>query len=441
AGIQGVSPYALEAALGIGMTNHQQLWMVKMPLALPVIIAGVRTAAVAGVGIATLSAFIGAGGLGQFINRGLALSNNNLILLGAIPAALLALVVDFSIGALEWSLQPRRHRHLPPRLRIALRILAFLLPFLLGLGGVIAYISGGAFKTVSGITLKLNGQSHESKVIVASKNFTEQLILSELMAQLIQEKTSMTVVRRFGLGGTMICHSALVKGEIDIYAEYTGTGLTTILKKKVISDPDEVFETVGQEYLNRFNIKWLSPFGFNNTYTITVKEKDALIRRWEKISDLKGDAANLRAGFTSEFVERPDGYQGLRKTYGFKFGIVRDIDPSLMYEALAGGEVDVICAFATDGRISAYKLKPLIDDRRFFPPYYAAPVIRNEVLKTHPEIKDALAPLSGLLSNAVMQQLNYEVDGKKRSPQEVVNEFLKSCDLLKGNPYIHNENR
>lgn len=423
-GIQGVSPAELEAARGIGMTDHQQLWMVKIPLALPVIIAGIRTAAVTGVGIATLSAFIGAGGLGQFINRGLALSNNNLILLGAIPAALLALIVDFSIAAVVWSLQSRRHRHLQPRMQIAVRTLALLLPFLIGIGGVIAYMSG------SGSTLTTEDTSPKAKLVIASKNFTEQLILGELMAQLIEEQTDIYVVRRFNLGGTMICHSALVNGEIDIYAEYTGTGLTVILKKEVLSDPDEAFKVVAREYRNQFDIEWLQPFGFNNTYAITVRKRDSHLHGWGKISDLTSAAPDLRAGFTSEFAERPDGYPGLQKVYGYNFGDVRDLDPTMMYEALAREEVDVICAFATDGRIAAYDLKPLLDDRGFFPPYYAAPVIRAKKLKAHPEIRDILDPLSWLLDNVTMQYLNYEVDGKKRSPHDVASEFLKSHNLL-----------
>lgn len=429
-GIQGVSPAALEAACGIGMTDRQQLWKVKIPLALPVIVAGIRTAAVTGVGIATLSAFIGAGGLGQFINRGLALSNTNLILLGAIPAALLALVVDLSIAAMGWGLEPRRHRHLPQRLRILLQGLTLLLPFFIGVAGVIAYISGGAMRPVSGPTSTIAGQGRAANVVIASKNFTEQLILGELMAQLIGERTELAVERRFNLGGTMICHGAIVNGEIDIYAEYTGTGLTTILRREVVSDPDEVFDVVAREYRNRFDIEWLQSFGFNNTYAITVRERDAQMHGWEKISDLKASAPNLRAGFTSEFMERPDGYPGLRKAYGLSFGEVRDLDPALMYEALAKEEVDVICAFATDGRIAAYKLKLLLDNRDFFPPYQAAPIVRKEVLKSHPEIREALAPLLGLLNDATMQGLNYKVDGKKRSPRDAAREFLKSHNLL-----------
>ncbi len=428
-GIQEVSPASLEAARGIGMTSHQQLWMIKIPLALPVIVAGIRTAAVTGVGIATLSAFIRAGGLGQFINRGLALANNNLVLLGAIPAALLALLVDFSISTMLWSVQPRKHRYLRPRSRTLLRGLAFSLPFLIGIGGAIAFVSGAG--TVSNYESVSGDKEFQNKVVIASKNFTEQFILGELMAQIIEGNTGLSVDRRFNLGGTMICHGALMGGEIDLYAEYTGTGLTAVLKESVLSNPDEAFKVVAKEYSRRFDIEWLKPFGFNNTYAITVRQEDARLRGWEKISDLGKSASSLRAGFTSEFSERPDGYPGLIRAYGFRFGTVKDFDPTLMYEALIREEVDVICAFATDGRIDAYNLKPLQDDRRFFPPYQAAPVIRRQVKRDYPEIEQVLAQLSGLLDNATMQKLNYKVDGKKISPREVAREFLKSHKLLK----------
>jgi len=307
-----------------------------------------------------------------------------------------------------------------------------LLPFFIGAGGVIAYMSRAAIGPTSGFTSITGDQSPKAKVVIASKNFTEQFILGELMAQLVEERTDLTVVRRFDLGGTMICHGAIVKGEIDIYAEYTGTGLTAILKREVLSDPDEVLKVVAREYRNRFDIEWLQSFGFNNTYAITVRKRDAQMHEWEKISDLIASAPNLRAGFTSEFAERPDGYPGLRKVYGLHFGEVRDFDPTLMYEALAKGEVDVICAFATDGRIAAYQLKPLLDNRGFFPPYYAAPLVRKEDLKSHPEIREALAPLSGLLDDTTMQRLNYEVDGKNRPPRAVARGFLKSHNLLDG---------
>jgi len=425
-GLVGVSPEVVEAARGIGMTEYQQLRMVRIPLATPVIVAGIRTAAVVGVGIATLSAFIGAGGLGQFINRGLALSNTKLILLGAVPAALLALIVDFCIGAFEWGLRPERRKEPKDSFKALMRPAALLMPIFLIIVGVFSYFSAPSL----GLRPVTFSKNQTKTIRIGTKNFTEQLILGEIMAQLIESRTDLVVERRFNLGGTMICHGALVNGEIDVYAEYTGTALTAILNAPVISDPDKAFHFVAEAYHKRFGLRWLKAFGFNNTYAITVREDDARGQGWTKISDLKKAAPGLRAGFTAEFAERPDGYPGIRQIYRLNFGEVRDLDPSLMYEAVSKGKVDVICAFATDGRISAYNLKPLEDDRQFFPPYYAAPVIREEILKDHPELGESLSLLEGLIDDATMQHLNFEVDGNKQDPAEVAKAFLRTKSLL-----------
>jgi osmoprotectant transport system permease protein len=427
-GLEGVSPEVMEAARGIGMTPRQRLLMVEMPLSTPVIIAGIRTAAVVSVGIATLSAFIGAGGLGQFINRGLALSNTNLILLGAIPAALLALVVDGSIAAFQWGLGRRRSRDTSLKAAIdkVLRMAALAMPLALVIAGLAAYFSSGASSSNRAWGSHSEG---DLKVRIGTKNFTEQLILGELMAQVIESHTDLGVERRFNLGGTMICHGALKSEEIDLYAEYTGTALTAILNLPAVADPDKAYETVSHAYPKRFASEWLGPFGFNNTYAITVRKSFADSLALQTISDLVSIAGTLRAGFTAEFSERPDGYPGLRRAYELEFREVRDLDPSLMYRAIANGEIDVICAFATDGRIAAFNLHPLLDDRGFFPPYEAAPVIRTEVFQAHPEIRDALGLLAGRLNDATMQQLNFEVDENKRQPKEVAREFLESHSL------------
>ncbi|HYW79132.1 MAG TPA: glycine betaine ABC transporter substrate-binding protein, partial [Thermoguttaceae bacterium] len=288
-----------------------------------------------------------------------------------------------------------------------------------------------------GIYAAFGGRSttanHANKTIrIGSKNFTEQLILGELMAQMIEAHTDLAVERRFNLAGTMICHQALVAGEIDLYAEYTGTGLVTVLKQPVETDAHQVLNTVRTEFRKQFNVEWLEPFGFNNTYALTVRKSDAREQGWQSISDLATSADSLRAGFTAEFCERADGYLGLREDYGFGFGEVHDLEPSLMYQAVAKGEVDVICAFTTDGRIAAYDLKPLADDRRFFPPYFAAPVIRLDFLQQHSEVRDVLARLSGVLDDKAMQRLNYQVDQDGRQPRAVAQEFLKEHGLLNG---------
>ena len=266
---------------------------------------------------------------------------------------------------------------------------------------------------------------------VGTKNFTEQLILGEMIAQLIEGRTDLAVDRKFNLGGTMICHGAMVNGEIDVYPEYTGTALTAILNREVISNPDSAYRIVADAYLEQFDCAWLEPFGFNNTYAITVKEARAQAEGWKTIDDLRKAAPDLSAGFTAEFAERPDGYPGLSKAYGFEIGTVRDLDPGLMYRAVADDHVDVICAFATDGRIAAYNLKPLEDNRGFFPPYYAAPVIRSKALRAHPELSDVLGSLAGALNDSTMQQLNYQVDEKQLEPAAISREFLTARGLLK----------
>jgi osmoprotectant transport system permease protein len=421
AGLEGVPSDVREASRGIGMTESQQLRMVQLPIALPIILAGVRTAAVVSVGIATLSAFIGAGGLGQFINRGLALSNPSLILLGAIPAGILALAVDGSLAAAGWSLQPTR-RHDRGSFRTRLKLPARFLPVALLALGLLAFLTGSPPASGPG--------AQPGTVRIGSKNFTEQLVLGEILAQRIEAATDLKVERLFNLGGTMICHEALVRGEIDLYPEYTGTALTAVLGEPAANDADQVLRTVRQHYGTRFGCEWLGPFGFDNTYAITVRSADATRNRWRSISDLEEPSPGLRAGFTAEFMEREDGYPGLRRVYDLRFRDVRDLDPALMYRAIAESEVDVICAFATDGRIAAYDLTPLSDDREFFPPYQAAAVVRSRVLSDHPELRAALTPLAGALDDRAMQRLNLQVDGEGRTPADVARRFLSESGLL-----------
>lgn len=424
AGLGQVPPAIAEAADGIGMTARQRLWWVELPLAAPVIVTGIRTAAVVGVGIATLSAFIGAGGLGQFINRGLSLSNNNLILLGAVPSALLALLVDASIGAVQWGMRRRRGKSRLPRAIVRpLRVAAVCAPAVILAVGALAVArpdllsSRGGAAAASGVPV----------IRVGSKNFTEQLILGELMAQLIENDGRLRVIRTFDLGGTMICHQALVDGQIDLYAEYTGTALTAVLERPAIADPQAAYDAVSAAYARRFDLRWLESFGFNNTYAITIRADDA--KRWhvETISDLAKLDLGLRAGWTAEFSERPDGFPGLKERYGLHFSRVRDLDTSLMYSAIDQGQVDVICAFSTDGRIAAYHLQPLRDDLRFFPPYFAAPVVRQEMIDEHPELPRILNRLAGKLTTPVMQKLNSQVDQDKLAPADVARAFLETA--------------
>jgi osmoprotectant transport system permease protein len=421
-GLEQVPSSSLEAARGLGMTGRQSLILVEMPFAIPTIIAGVRTAAVVGVGIATLSAFIGAGGLGEFINRGLALSNTQLILLGAIPAAILALIVDGSIGAFQWAIQVRKARTASNRLlHWVVRPVALVLPLILSTAGVYASIASRNAAVMG---------SDNGVIRIASKNFTEQMILGEMMAQMIEHHTDLTVERHFNLGGTMICHEALVAGEVDLYAEYVGTALTAILGIERKVGRNDALRTVKDAYADRFGCTWIDPFGFENTYALAVTRDLAIANDLSSVSDLASIRGTLRAGFPSEFMERPDGYPGLRDIYGLSFGTVIDLDPSLMYQALALGELDVISAFSTDGRIEANGFVVLDDDLSFFPPYHAAPVLRAAILQDEPNVGAVIRRLSGRIDTRTMQRLNYGVDHGKRAPAEVAAEFLTNAGLL-----------
>jgi len=423
AGFENITPSVTEAADGVGMSSRQRLVIVEIPLAAPVIVAGIRTAAVVGVGVATLSAFIGAGGLGQFINRGLALARYDLILLGAIPAGVLALAVDFSLGAAAWGLRaPRRRERSAWKAR--LKPVAAWSPVLLVLLGALSLRLGASAGTPS-------EASRQGVVRIGSKNFTEQLVLAEVIAQLVEARTNLRVERYPNLGGTMICHEALVSGELDLYVEYSGTALTAVLNLETPESPDDVWAIVSEAYRERFDLEWLSPLGFDNSYTIAVRRDDARRRGWTTISDLARDAPHLSAGFTAEFAERADGYPGLSRRYGFEFAEVHDLEPALMYAAVVRKEVDAIAAFATDGRIEAYDLQTLKDDASYFPPYQAAVVARRSVLERWPELRRELSALADRIDDTTMRRMNALADEHKRSLETIASEFLRQQGLVR----------
>ncbi len=259
-------------------------------------------------------------------------------------------------------------------------------------------------------------------VVIGSKNFTEQNVLGEILAQELEAR-GIPVERRFHLGGTFVCHSALVGGEIDLYPEYTGTALTAILERPPIQDPERVYREVSQTYLRRWDLVWGSPLGFENTFALVVRGADADSLDLETISDLARVAGRMTAGFGPEFMAREDGYPGLRETYGFDFGRIRQMDLGLMYRALAQREIDVAVANSTDGRIDALDLVVLEDDRRYFPPYEAAPVTRRGALERHPGLGDALDALGGALDARTMRALNRAVDVEGGDPAGVVRDW------------------
>src|SRR5205814_2188831 len=271
------------------------------------------------------------------------------------------------------------------------------------------------------------GPSRENRIVVGSKNFTEQLILGEIIAQQIERKTHLPVERRFYLAGSYICHQSILSGRIDIYPEYTGTALTAILKLPPAKDPQQVFETVARECQSRFNLKVGPNLGFNDTFALKIRGDDARRLKLKTISDAAPHAIHWRAGFGYEFMERPDGYRGLAATYGLKFAEnPRIMDLGLLARSLKDHQIDLGAGNTTDGLIRALDLFVLEDDKHYFPPYEAVPIVRQEALSAHPEIAQALAELAGKISDAEMRELNYQVDGKHRDAKQVTAEFLIS---------------
>ena len=270
----------------------------------------------------------------------------------------------------------------------------------------------------------------DSVIVVGSKNFTESVLLGELLAQQIEHRTDLRVERRLNLGGTFLCHQALRSGKIDLYPEYTGTALTAILKRPVEQDPDKVLETVSLAYREEFAAQWLQPFGFNNTFAVVVRPEDAGPQPLRTISDLAAVSKDRTIGFNFEFLERQDGYPGLVARYGLSFAREpKTMDLGLLYRALRGGQIDVAVGNSTDGLIAAWNLRILEDDLRYFPPYDAAPVVRIETLERHPKLRDALAQLGDLLSENEMQGLNHEIDGRHRAVAQVVRELRHNKGL------------
>jgi osmoprotectant transport system substrate-binding protein len=267
------------------------------------------------------------------------------------------------------------------------------------------------------------------KIIVGSKNFTEQLIAGEMVA-LLFEDAGYPVERKMRLGGTGLVHESLVNGEINVYVEYTGTGLTALLKEEPMFDPQAVYDRVKAAYKEKWNLVWLEPWGFNNTYTITMSKAKAEELGVSKISDLKGKAENMIIGATQEFIPRADGLAGLQEKYGFKFKEAKGMDSGVMYEALKEGNVDAISGFATDGRIPAFNFINLEDDLSYFPPYFAAPVVSGALLEQDPAVADILNKLANKIDDATMGALNYDVDGNKKEPIDVARKFLQDNGLI-----------
>lgn len=274
------------------------------------------------------------------------------------------------------------------------------------------------------------GCARPERVKVGSKNFTEELILGEMYALLL-ERQGLAVERRLDLGSTQVAMAALARGDIDLYPEYTGTALLVVLKQAPMSDRAAVYDLVKREYAKRYDLTWLDPAPMNDTQALATAQETSAKLAMRTLSDCARLAPKLRLGAPHEFLERPDGLPGLVKAYGgFAFAKVVPVDIGLKYKALESGDVDVVVAFGTDGQIDADHLVVLEDDRRFFPPYSVAPVVRTQTLAAHPFIMNALNHLAPLLTDAAMRKLNYDVDGQKQEPSDVARTFLKTNSLL-----------
>jgi osmoprotectant transport system substrate-binding protein len=267
-------------------------------------------------------------------------------------------------------------------------------------------------------------------IVVGAKNFTEQSVLGEILAQQIEKTTGLPVERRFYLAGTYICHQALLAGRIDLYPEYTGTALMAILKEKSSGTSNEVYQRVREEYSRRFRIEVAEPLGFSNSFALIIRGDDAQRARVQTISDLARSSLRWRMGVGFEFLERPDGFAGLAKTYGLRFASPpRVMDLGLLYRALDEKQVDVVVGSSTDGLIQAHGLVVLEDDQHYFPPYDAVPVVREQTLAKYPALREALSHLAGKIRQEEMRRLNYAVDGEHRDLRQLVAEFLRKKGL------------
>ncbi|MGL5378738.1 ABC transporter permease/substrate-binding protein [Clostridium sp.] len=415
-GIDNINPTTLEAAKGIGLTRFQILTKIQIPLALPVIMAGVRISAVTAVGLMTMAAFIGADGLGFLVFSGIRTVNNNQILAGAIPACILALLVDFIVATVEKIVTPANMQGTSKSTRKTQKIILIIGTLLIGISII--------FSSLSGII-------KSDKVInIGGKDFTEQSISVHLVSELIENKTDISVNRKIDLGGTQVVFSAMNAGDIDMYVEYMGTAYTDMLKYSPISDMEKVYDVVKKEFKEKYNIDVLDPMAFNNTYVLAVTKETAEKYNLETISDFALVSKNLTSGNTFEFLNREDGLPGLKKLYNFNLKEEKAVDGAPRYVALVNGDIDVIDGFATDGLMKKYDLKILEDDKNLFPPYYAIPVVKEEVLEEYPEIKPLIKELGEVLTSEVMMELNYKVDELQMDPATVARDFLIENNLI-----------
>lgn len=423
-GLSNIDADLIEAGTGIGLTKFQILYKVKIPLSLPIIMAGVRISAVTAVGLVTIAAYIGAGGLGYLVYAGIRTVNNAQILAGAIPACLLALGMDFIFAQVEKSVSPISMRSdiksldkekiisIRRKQKIGLSISSIVL-ILVILASIIPSLGGGS-KTI----------------VIGGKDFTEQNIIANIYAELIEDRTDINVTKKLDLGGTQVIFSAVESGDVDFYVDYTGTIYASMLQQTESKTPDETYDFVKNKLETDYNLTAMDPIGFNNTYTLAVRQETAEKYNLKTYSDLAEVSNELIITPTIEIMNRPDGLPNLLTLYNMNFKETSAMEGSLRYTAIENGQSDVIDAFSTDGLLIQFDLFVLEDDKNYFPPYYAFPIIRPDTLEEYPELEEVINLLNGRIDDDKMRELNYYVDVEKQNPQDVAHNFLVEEGLV-----------
>jgi len=418
-GICEIDENLLEAAKGMGMNKVQMLLKVELPLSIPTIMGGIKISSVTCIGTATIAALIGAGGLGNFIFRGISNGDNTLILKGAIPSAILAILVSYVLGLIERALKPLQSSsnvdivHKFKKLIITFGMILFMLPIFFS-------------------SLKQYNSWIEKKntIIIGHKSYTEQRVLGEIYSLLIEEYTDYnTKVLEFG--STQIAFEALNNDEIDIYPEYTGSAYLAILHKSEIFDSKTTYDIVAKELKKLYDIEMLEPLKFNNTFSLIAKPDFLDKYEIKNISDLKKYSGRFTLASEYSFLDRQDGAPGIEVKYGVSFKDPKGMDLGLILSAVGNGKVDIGVGYSTDGRIEKQKLKIIIDDKNLFPPYNVAPIMKGPFKNRFPKSLEAINLLAGKISNEKMQKLNLKASESHGDLRIIAKEFLKKEGLIK----------
>lgn len=405
-GIENIDPRIIEASEAMGSTKSQILFKMKLPLAFPIIFSAIRNMVTMTIALAGIASFVGAGGLGVAIYRGITTNNKVLILYGSLLIAFLAIVVDLFLGFVEKSIVSRKKSK---KLKLVLSALF-----------VVAVLLVSKFSMIY----------KKDRINIASKPTTESYILAELTRILIEENTDLSVSVKHGIGGgTANIHPAIVNGDFDIYPEYTGTSWQIVLKEKD-EYSESKFDLLKKKYEDNYKLTWKSRFGFNDTYSLGVTKELAEKYNLKTYSDLKKYEGDLTFAAEYDFFEREDGFKGLTDKYKLNFKKRIDMDNGLKYEALLDKKVDVITVFTTDGRLSDDRIVVLKDDLNFYPSYMAGLVIRTEILEKHSELKSILDKFDNILDENTMAKMNYEVETNGKKPEEVARKFLLDRKLI-----------